>query len=496
MSLRYTITRSAQGYRILEINFEDNPVIELDVSEMIKDNPHLLTLFDSINAYVSTLPHTTQEEIYKTFFKVQGSEYRNGFENPEIISKLEVKIAKITELLNYENFKIWLNQQSGSIVYPENIQTHYVHDPDMNTTIEKTYIKKDYTDLIAFIIFLRALSPLYVDYHNYTRIITPHHYFRVYMLLVRSGLQDSPEAVKLRQYIDVNQQTLIGTSPSENLVIHGGLSQDDVVDVLMSEVIFNKLIAIDFFYKDCNIISYIFQTVKYKGTFASGDGATIRWKQVDRDANGDSSYFENFRRTSDVPIGIVVEIQYSLSDLNVLLRALGKTQFNWQQYQQEVDLIKYYLDRPLSPIQISILGWFMGKIINPRALYYIEPRKLSELMIFARTVLIQDGHYFMASFLGSNLSTSGNVVNVLIRNTLNKALMKSLAAEFKFAMEDDKISVIEKTLTEASREITNSLWEPILDRSFHPGVNIVNNFLEVPSNINEIVFSYIGYCIK
>ena len=61
-------------------------------------------------------------------------------------------------------------------------------------------------------------------------------------------------------------------------------------------------------------------------------------------------------------------------------------------------------------------------------------------------------------------------------------------------MEDEKISVIEKTISEASKEITNNLWVPILDQSFHPGVNMVNGFLEVPSSINEIMYKYISYC--
>jgi hypothetical protein len=496
VNLRYTISRSAQGFRMLEISFQDQPVIELDVSELIKENPQLLSLYDSVNEYVDTLPVRTQEEIYQTFYKLYFGDYRNSFEDPETVTKLELKIAKVTELLNYNNFKIWMNQQSHRIGYPDNIKTDYVHDPDMNTTIEKTYIKSDYTNLIALIVFLRMLTPLYSEYHNYIRLITPHHYFRVYMLLVRSGLKNTPEMEKLRTYIDVNQQTLIGSNKNENLVIYGGLSDDDMLDVLVAEVFFNKLLAIDFFNKECNIISYIFQTVRYKGTFVSSDGATIRWKPVDKNPNGDLAYFEDYRKTSDVPIGIVVEIQHSLSDVNALLQALQKTQFDFERYNQEMNQIKLYLDRPLSNIQIYVLGWFMGKIINPRALYYIEPRKLTELMIFARCVLIQDGHFFMASFLGSQLSDSGNVVNVMIRNTLNKSLIKSLAVNFKFSMEDEKLSVIEKTLTEASREITNSLWSPILEKSFHPGVSTINNFLEAPTNINEIVFNYIRYCIE
>lgn len=495
MTLRYTLYKTEFGITTLQVSFTDQPSIELEAGELLKDDANKETLFDSINGYVATLPIEIQLEVYNTFLKLYTGEYRTTFSEQETVTKLELKIAKVTELLNYENFKIWINHKSDKLVYPDNILTDYVHDPDMNTTIEKTYVKKDYTDLIAMIIFLRMLSPLYIEYHNHIRQNTPHHYFRVFMLLVRSGLHSTKEAEKLRTYIDVNQQTLIGANKSENLIIYAGLSDDDVLDLLMSEVIFNKLLTIDFFYKKCNIISFIFQTIKYKGNFNANEGMTIRYKPFEKNpGNSDISYFEDYRKTSDIPIGTVVEIQHSLSELNQLISDLGRKEFDFDRYTKELNNIKLYLDKPLNNIQIYILGWFLGKIINPRALYYIEPRKLTELMIFTRVNLIADGQHFIAAFLGSQRSTVTNVVNVMIKNTLNKSVLKNLATKYHFSMEDERVSVIEKTISEASREITNSLWVPILDESFHPGVNIMNGFLEVPGSINEIMYNFVSYC--
>lgn len=495
MTLRYSIIKSEYGVNILQVSFKDLPTMDYEIVEIFKDSSNFDTLFDPINGYVQNLPIETQEEIYNTFFKLYSGDYKSTFDNPETVTKIELKLAKVTELLNYENFKIWINHQSDRLIYPDNILTDYIHDPDMNTTIEKTYVKKDYTDLVALIIFLRMLSPLYIDFHNHIRQITQHYNFRVYMLMVRTGLSYTKEAEKLKTYIDVNQQTLIGTGKSENLVIYAGLSDDDTLDLLISEVVFNKLLTIDFFHKKCNIISFIFQTIKFKGSFGATDGTTLRFKPFDKNSsNSDISYFEDYRKTSDVPIGTVVEIQHSLSELQHLLRDLGRTDFDYNQYQQEINNIKLYLDKPLNNIQIFILGWYLGKIINPRALYYIEPRKLTELMIFTRINLIKDGQHFIAAFLGSYRSTANNIVNVMIKNTLNKSLLKNLSTSYRFSMEDDKLSVIEKTISEASREITNSLWIPVLDQSFNPNVNIVNGFLEPPNNPNDTMYNYVAYC--
>lgn len=494
MPLKYAIETSEHGLNVLHITFTGHETIEIELTDFFKDLTYAATLYDQINGYVASLPTNSQLHIYEVFYKLYSTEHQVDFEDQGVVEALENRIAHATDLLNYENFKIWLRHRSDTIIFPDNILHDYIYDPDMNTTQEKTYIKSEYTDLIAYIIFIRMLSPLYIDYYNHVKQVTPHYHYKIFMLFARSELYECPEATKLRTYIDVNQKTLIGVTKNENLILTAGLSDDDILDSMMSEVVFSKLLTIDFCNKKCNIISFVFQTIRFKGNFASPDGSVIRSRNVREDASvDDMSMFENYRKTSNIAIGTVMEIQHALSSVDQLLLGLGNPNFNHQLYQEELKNLSKFLEFTIDDLQTYLLGWFLNKIINPRALFYIEYRKLAELILFAKVVLLGEGHTYVATLLSSYKSHDQNLMSVVIRNTVNKQTVEALSPYYHFVQDEGKMSVVEKTISELSKEISNSLWIPIGSPEQLKLVSMMGQHLETPSNLNEIMFNYVQY---
>lgn len=495
--LSYKIMPNEYGLNVLQVSFTDHESIELDLTDFYKDVSNLVNLYDQVNEYVATLSLSTQKEIYDVFYKVYTNEYKQNYNDINFIIKLENKIAKVSELLNYNNFKMWLAHKESQMIIPDNIISDYIYDPDMNTTEEKTYIKHEYRDLIALIIFIRALSPLYLDFYNYIKQLTSHYYYKLFMLFIKSDIYVSPEIEKLKRYIEANQITLIGNTKNEHLIINAGLSDDDILDSLVSEIIFNKLLTIDFFNKKCNIISFIFQTIKYKGNFVTSDSVVIRSKTTINDpTKEDISYFEDYRKTSNIPIGTVVEIQHAISNIDFLVNALGHSNFDYDMYYKELENVKSLMDNRIDKIQIYLLGWFISKIINPRALYYIEFKKLVELMLFAKVVLMKNNQEFIATLLSSYKSKETNYINIIIRSGVNKTLVKKLNDYYNFTMEDDKQSVIEKTVSEVSKEIVNCLWVPVGDlNQVAPYVN-KEGYLIIPNTLNDIIVNYVEFVQK
>ena len=138
----------------------------------------------------------------------------------------------------------------------------------------------------------------------------------------------------------------------------------------------------------------------------------------------------------------------------------------------------------------------MSRAVNPRALFYIEKRKIAELRIFAKVTLMNTRHSFIGALICSVKQTGLNYANVvIIRNTLNKDLLKRLKRHYKFAMEDDKQSVVERTFLEVGREITNNIWLPIGDPEQYKGIITPEGYLEVPSNINDVVCGYVDFAL-
>jgi hypothetical protein len=495
MSLNYAIVASDFGLNALAVQY-NNESLEFDLTELYKDQSNLPTLYDKINEYVATLPEAQQKALFDVYATFSHSGLKSSFDDPESVASLELMIAQASDILNYDRFIAWNRTQSGQIIYPDNINDDYTYDPDQNTPPEKTYIRNDYTDLIGMVIFIRALSPLYIDYYNYIKENASYYYYKIFMLLVRSDVYTSPQAEKLRIYVEANRATFMGGQvKNDNLVLDVGLSDDDVLDALLAEIIFNKLLTIDFFHKKANIISFIFQTIKYKGSYTPSDGLNIRNKNVKTDASKDDiSYFEDYRKTSNVVLGTSVEIQHALSSLEYLLTGLGRKHFNHEAYAYELEhhLPKLLAHRP-DKTQIYILGWFLDKIINPRALYYIEPRKLIELMLFAKVIFLEDGHHFLGMFMSAIRTDEQNFFNVQIRGVINKQAVRKLQPAYHFVMEDEKTSVVEKTIAEICKEITATLWTPVATKEQIALVGEEAGSMIIPNNLNELVYNYVDY---
>lgn len=494
MSLKFVTTISEYGSHVLRVTYTDCEDLDLDLKDLFKDLSNFDTLYEYINEYLVTLPLASQKAIYDVFYSVYDSDDKNSFDNQLILNKMEGKIAEVVELLNYKALRLWNESNTERLYFPDNIVEVHKYDPDGNTTPEKTYIKSAYRDLIALVVCMRAVAPLYVDFYNRINQVTPHYYYKMFMLFVRSEIAECDEVVKLKQYLDVNRQTLIGSTKNENLILFAGLADDDILDSLLSEVIFNKLLPIDFINKKCNIISFIFNTIRYKGNHAPASGQYIRGKSVENNPNKeDISYFENYRKTSNLPVGTVVEIQHALSDVNYLIRAVGETNFNHKAYNQELAGISQYLNQKLDTTQVYLVGWFMNKVINPRALYYIEYRRLVELMLFAKTILMQHNHIYIAMVMSAKKTNDAGYVGMTIKNSMNKDSVKRLVSHYSFCMEDDKTSIIEKTILEISKEIANTTWIARGTPEQLKKTNLAGIYLETPVNVNDLVLDFVEF---
>lgn len=490
------VVTSEYGVPSLRVTMGTESPIDIELMDFYRNQNHLSTMYAHSNAYIATLPKKVQMGIFKSIEEVHRFNQSNNYGDPNSVKFLEAKVDEVAGLLDLDNWRQWFRANSSNLHIPDTVQSDFLFDADMGITREKTYVTEEYVDLTGFILFIRTLTPLYIDYLIYSKESSKHQYYLLFRLFVCSCIdREDNELGKLRNYIDANYITLIGSGKNEHLVLSAGLSDDDVIDYLIAEVIFNKLLTIDFFNVKCNVVSYIFQTIRYKGNFRTSESSKL--KATSSKAGGDRedySYFEDYRKTTSVPIGTVVELQHALSDPVKLTEHLGYDNFNFDLYERELKELGKLSEAPVEKIQVYLLGWFLHKVINPRALFHLDNRKLAELTIFAKVALIGTNQAFIGIFLGS-VRTEDQFVNVLMRNTLNRKLLDGLQPNFKYVMSNERGSVIEKTISETSRTITNSVWKPIGTVGRIQGLLTKEGYLDIPTNINDVVTSYVAYVI-
>lgn len=484
--------------------------LEFDITETTRKSLKSEYMYDVINAYLNTLDQTDLNRFFRaardvsmgTYFPTEGEE---GFNF--VRERLETSIAS----LHYGKFLEWFRENHQGVINPETklmsrplyipdtVAKEFDNSPGSVEVREKTYIVSEYIDLVGMILFMRMLFPIYTEYLTYNIRANKHPYLRVFSLFLNTDLDyEGSPLEKLREYVRENYLTIFKGKDSQHLLISAGLSEDDVDEYLMAESVIKKLLCMRFFDTDNNPVAHIFQTVRYEGRFSSAASARLKIKNKEpKGSEEDFSHFENFRKTTDIPQGTVVELQFALGNTNLILQSLGfdVETFDWDMYNEELKNVSTFMDEEIDEVRICLLAVFLKDFVNPRALFFIEKRRLIELLALAKVCLFMRGHAFIGMFLTSSYDESSSLIslNVTTRNTLTSELQDRLSKLFKYSI-NDKGDLIEKSVIDYSKQITNLTW---FVRGTRVG-NYVNEdgHLLVPKDINEILVSYIEFVVN
>ena len=168
--LTYTMAKQPGGIVTLNADLPGRESIEIDLTALYDSKIDVAPIYEHVNQYIAALPIEDQTALYELILETYVREQTTSYSDKSVVRELELRIKRAAEILNYERWKAWFRQFSDTVLVPHDLQEHFIYDPDLGTTREKTYVKSEYVDLIALIIYIRSiLSPLYVEYYNYIR---------------------------------------------------------------------------------------------------------------------------------------------------------------------------------------------------------------------------------------------------------------------------------------------------------------------------------------
>lgn len=492
----YSVEKTEYQNTVLKLKLQDRELFfDTDnIAKVVNDD-----LFITINKYFSKLDYGTNRTIFDIFDRFHTLKSTNvDFSNGAVIAGLEHDITTLVELIDLERFKNWLQWNNNDIIFPLNIKEEFIFDPDLSVTREKTYTKKEYQDLVANILVIRMTVPILTEYYNHIKDTVKYSFYKVFLLLIRSKIYNSEEMEKLRIYIIEIQSSLNlqSTSKMDHYVLLKGLSTDDVNEFILADIIFTKLLFMDFVNNKSNIVSFIFQTIKYKTNFIATDSDAIRSRVLKDDPKKeDLSYFEDYRKTSDVTLGTIVEIQHFLNNSGLIVRELKlEPYFTEAEYNEELNYSFRLSKQRVTKIQIILLGWFLHKYVNPRALFYVENTKIIELLTLANVALWNAGHKFVALLLTANIDDGSNYINSTVKYSFNKSDIAQLKTNYSMAIDDNK-NILESSILEVVKEISAYIWTPnttLEKRNNHNETNNVKN-LNIPNNLISQLCDFISF---
>ena len=467
MKIKYSIIKSEFQSNILIVEYND---IKLDFDIDALNNKQLSDqLFVTINKYLSCRDNEINEKIFSILneFYLFKSKYTN-YNDKNTIKYIEDTLCILNELFNLSDFKNWLKWNTNEFNFPSDLIDEFIYDQDLTVTKEKTYTKTEYQNLLANILDIRFLLPILADIYTSVKGINKHAYFQTLCMLTNTDIINSEELTKLRTYIlEIQKSISTGNNKNEYYILLKGLSSDDVNEYILAEIIFTKLLFIDYLNSKSNIIGFIYQTIKFKTGYSSADSEVIRSIGVKgENKKDDTSCYEDYRKTTNISLGNVVEIQHFLSNNNSIINNLKLTNFyNEQEYKNEL-VYTYKLNKfKINKIQIILLGLLLHKYVNPRTLYYIDNKKIIELLTLMSVVLWNSNQKFISILLTSNVNETSNYINNVIKFSLSKEESNMLNSKYSYfagskALSSSSKNLIEDNIIEIAKEINNNIWIP------------------------------------
>jgi len=157
-------------------------------------------MFNEINSYLATRPQQELDAIMSVYERAH-----EVFQHQYELSALEKTLQKLTqELDSYLDLKAirdWVVFHS-KIGIPASVHETYA-DNDMQDYVDRTYVRKDYLDLVAMTIALRPMVPIWGEYIAMNETVTGSNMKEnvAFMLLYYTKLVVSEPMERLRRYV-------------------------------------------------------------------------------------------------------------------------------------------------------------------------------------------------------------------------------------------------------------------------------------------------------
>lgn len=218
-------------------------VVSLDTQTLMRPNnwASFPELFKYLNWFFNQLPEADQERVFNIYARTEEL-LRKSDDMVTVDGEIHEIFEDLLEVLNAQRIYDWIRPAA---MYPWPSDTElprsFGNASSPKYPEEKTYILKEYQELIAMIIQLRACVPIWAAYLNKFGSRISGNYrdtTLVNLLTARSNIEDSPAWERLTRYINA----WLGTK-EENYtagVIHG-VSAEDYPKTLRAQAILRKL---------------------------------------------------------------------------------------------------------------------------------------------------------------------------------------------------------------------------------------------------------------
>ena len=454
---------------IQTLEFSNNTLAKTAFVAAVNDeNP----IFTHLNRYLEKIPVERQDDIFEIITGI-----KNAIEGPhgidQVNSQLKILFGHLFNKIHFDEILYLLKNEPSfnydiSLPTADNIKMKYDDTMSDNYTQDQTYIFSEYQELVALIVQLRVMFPIWAHYIEIFsgKLGTNYKEFEAFKLICGTALFTNKAMEKLTRYVRA-----ITPDEGSKAAIIDFISSEDYPIYNLSLVVVRKMCTMDIRNpgeKTPIIIKHIFTHVREKITNSDKKQGCIISEKGGQDANNRSeerqiSMIERFKIREKLSIGTkeflleVVRNPYTIAkQLSPMVNPDTVTLINAARSK----ILQVNVER----VQKIFLKNILSINIPSRTVDLMEKEELIGALAAAASVLITDGFEDIAPFLTASIvsaDTSGTIATDQHQNKVPAELRESLNELLKF-QRSSKSKIVTNPLAEnvdlIFKEISNNAW--------------------------------------
>lgn len=387
-------------------------------------------VFLHINNYWKIQKEEKQSKIFQIYKEVEDC-FDDILNKDSLTDRLKDLVKELFDLHPIPDLKSWLINYSG-ILIPPDFKELYVEDPDRNTTVDKTYVREDYRELLTLSLILRIMVPIWATYVRHIRSHTGNGLkeLKAFELLEKTPIPKSQAISKLLKYITANFK-----KDEANIPVNF-LTEEDFPYWVLTLTCVRRLCVGEFQSKNpkANLVTLISNFVDTKTNYTDGDFS----KQIkDKKATGVGedenklSTMECFRINTEISVGESEELKFSVENIYMVAErvCIGLPHNLLDRCLETSNVLKSHV---IYNPQKSFMSWVLKDAISAEGLNFLEKDSLIRCLALTQAVLWFKGFEYLSllSTAVSPLETSHRVSHMPTKTRMPENIQKKIREVF------------------------------------------------------------------
>lgn len=391
---------SGESFSVIYVEHKDQ-IIEWNASEYEKgNNKSTDTVFRHINEYFESLSEEKQNNIWLAYVEIKEL-MENVFDAKRLHTLLISAITNLYKNISLEEMSYWINIKSD-IKIPLSIKNDY----DITDPVDRTYVRKDYIDLILMSLALRPVVPVWSEYNYKVKSLIGNHYkeFQSLALLRNTEIFQHKSMEKLRIFVGATTYTMTDGSSDGNSIaaIVGGLGTEELPEWLLALSVVRRIAVADLDHESesgsiiANIFSYIRNSIKsldkrFKGKIKKKENT----KGEDED---NASVIEGYKIKQDQSDGDIAALSVFANNEETIVRRI-EPNMDPNKLKACINAATKLGEISIQPHQIALTQWVIHPIISGRGIPHLNKTSLLNVMGIAQAILWERGYIDLAKLV-------------------------------------------------------------------------------------------------